>query len=99
MNTRGGTIWTATPRPTRHTRALPTAADHPQCKGTIPTKGPSRYRRGAAAGMRRHTAAHTRREYHTGQPRVGRRHSIPGIASCRRRPRRWTSDQRLRDRP
>ena len=28
MNTRGGTIGTATPRPTRHTRALPTTADH-----------------------------------------------------------------------
>ena len=35
MNTRGGTIGTATPRPTRHTRALPTAADHWQQKGTI----------------------------------------------------------------
>ena len=27
----------AMPRPTRHTRALPTAADHPQC--TILTEG------------------------------------------------------------
>ena len=28
MNTRGDTIGTAPPRPTQHTRALPTAADH-----------------------------------------------------------------------
>ena len=51
MNTRGGTIGTATPRPTPHTRALPTAADHRQRKGTIAIEGPSRYRRGAAADM------------------------------------------------
>ena len=71
MNTRGGAIWTATPRPTRHTRALPTADDHRQQKGTIATEGPSRYRRGAAADMRQHTAGHTRRESHTGRPRGG----------------------------
>ena len=99
MNTRGGTIGTATPRPTRHTRALPTMADHRQWKGAIRTEGPSRYQRGAAADMRRHTAAHTRREYHTGHLPVGRRHGIPWIASSRRRPRRWTSNQRLQDRP
>ena len=34
MNTRGGTIGTATPRQTRHTRALPTATGHRQWKGT-----------------------------------------------------------------
>ena len=72
MNTRGGTIETAMRRPTRHTRALSTAADHRQWKGSIPTQGRSRYRRGAAADMRRHTAAHTRREYHNAHPRVGR---------------------------
>ena len=38
MNTRGGTIWTATPPLTRHTRALAMAADHLQCKDTIPTE-------------------------------------------------------------
>ena len=39
MNMRGGTIGTATPRLTPRTRALPSTADHRQCKGTIPTKG------------------------------------------------------------
>ena len=41
----------AAPRPTRHTRALPTATGHRQWKGTIPTGGPSRNRRGTAADM------------------------------------------------
>ena len=40
MNTRDGTIGTATPCPTRHTHALPLAAGRRQWKGTIPTEGP-----------------------------------------------------------
>ena len=51
MNTQGGTIGTATPHSTRHTLALPIAADHPQWKGIIPNDGPSRYWRGAAADI------------------------------------------------
>ena len=62
MNTPGGTIGTAAPRPTRHMRALRTAAGRRQWKSTIPTEGPSRNWRGAAADMRRHT----RRKPHTG---------------------------------
>ena len=99
MNTREGTIGTATPRPTRHTHALPTAAGRRQWKGTIPTEGPSRNRRGTAADMRQHTATHTRRESHTGHPLMGRRHGTPGTASSHRSPRRWASSQQLRDRP
>ena len=38
MNTRGGTVGTATPRSTRHTHALPTAAGHRQWKGTLPSR-------------------------------------------------------------
>ena len=52
MNTREGTIGTATPRPTRHTHALPIAAGRRQWKATIPTEGPSRNLRGTAADMR-----------------------------------------------
>ena len=59
MNTRSGTIGTAAPGPTRHKHALLTAAGRRQWKVSIPTEGPSRYQRGTAAGMRRHTAAHT----------------------------------------
>ena len=66
MNTRGGTIGTAAHRPTQHMRALPTAAGSRQLKGTIPTEGLSRNRRPTAADMRRHAAAHTRHEPHSG---------------------------------
>ena len=38
MNTRGDTIGTAPPRLTRHTRALPTAADHRQCNDDTPPR-------------------------------------------------------------
>ena len=99
MNTRGGTIGTAAPRPTRHTPALHTAAGRRQWKGTIRTKGPSRNQRGTAADMRRHTPAHTRREPHTGRRLIGRRHGTPGTASPHRSPRRLASNQRLRDKP
>ena len=99
MNTRGGTIWTAAPLPTRHTRALPTAAGRRQWKGTIPTGGPSRNRRGTAADMQQPTAAHTRHEPHSGHPLMGRQCGTPGTASPHRRPRRWASDQRLRYQP
>ena len=66
MNMRGDDIGTGAPRPTGHTRALPTATGHWQWKGTIPTGGPSRNRRGTAADMRRHTAAQTWQEPHSG---------------------------------
>ena len=89
MNTRGGTIGTAKPRPTHRDRS-------PAVKGHHTNQ---RNRRGSAADMRRHTAAHTWRESHTGHPRMRRRHGNPRFASSQRRPRRWTSNQRLRDRP
>ena len=38
MNTRGGTIGTALPCPTRNTRALPTATDHRQCNNDTPLR-------------------------------------------------------------
>ena len=67
MNTRGGTMGTAMPGRTKR-RALPTATGHWQWKGTIPTGGPSRTRRGTAADMRQHTAAHTWHEPDGGHP-------------------------------
>ena len=90
MNTRGGNVSTTTPRHTRHTRALPTAAGRQQWKGTMPTQGPSKNRSGAEADGGRHTATHTRREPHASGPLMGRRHGTPGTAS---------SHQRLRERP
>ena len=38
MNTRGDTIGTAPPRPTGHTLALPTVADHRQCSNDTPPR-------------------------------------------------------------
>ena len=71
-----------------------------QWKGTIPTRGPSRNRRGTAADMRRHTAAHTRHEPHSGHPLIRRQHGTPGTASPHRRSRRWAPNRRLsRDDP
>ena len=99
MNTRGGTIGTAAPCPTRHKRPLPTTTGHRQLKGSIPTGGPSRNWKGTAADMRRHTATHTRPEPHGGHLLIGRQQGSPGTASPHPRPRRWTSNQRLRDQP
>ena len=99
MNTRGGTIGTTTPRPTRHTRALPIAAGRRQWQGTIPTEGPSRNGRGTTADVRPHTAAHTRHEPRSGHLLMGRQRDTPGTASPDRRPRRLASNQQLRDQP
>ena len=38
MNTRGNTVRTAPPHPTRHTRALPTAASHRQFSDDAPPR-------------------------------------------------------------
>ena len=99
MNKRGGTIGTAAPQQTRQRRALPTAAGRRQWKGSIPTGGPSRNQRGTAGDMRRHTAAHPRQEPHSGHPLMARQRGTPGTASPHRRPRRWASNQLLRDQP
>ena len=99
MNTRGGTIGTAAPRPTRHTPSLPSAVGRRRWKGTIPTEGPFRNQRGTAADMRGHTAAHTQHEPHSGHPLRGRQRGTPGTASPHQRPRRWALNQRLRDQP
>ena len=38
MHTRSNTVWTAMPHPTRHARALPTAAGHRQCSDDAPPR-------------------------------------------------------------
>ena len=86
MNRRDGTDGTATPRPTGHTHALPTAASCQHSKGTIPTEGLSRNQRGTAAKVRRHIAAHTRRESHTGHRLMGRPHAPLGPPRLTRGP-------------
>ena len=57
------------------------------------------HRRRSPAVQRRHTAAHTRRKSYTGHPQMRRRHGNPGITSSDRKPRRWTSNQRLQTGP
>ena len=85
MNTRGDTIRSAPPRSTRHTRALPTAADHrqynddtpPRTRGATPTPATRR------CGDDTATPGSPRL---TGGPDDGRQTSSCGIGRKPRRP-------------
>ena len=85
MNTRGDTIRTAPPLQTRHTRALPTAADHRQCNGdTLPCTGSANPRPATCRwGDDMATPGSPRL---TGGPADGRQTSGCGTGCPRRRP-------------